>query len=74
MKRINFYIHCFDRELVIELENEPDFTEAKFIINMAYDEWCNNSKEVADMCCEEYICSRLKEKGIKFTWINEENK
>ena len=73
MKRINFYIHCFDRELVIELENESDFIEAEFIINTAYDEWCENSEEVGDICCEEYICSILKKNGIRFTWVDEEN-
>lgn len=69
--RIVFNIHCFDRELVIDLENKLDFEQAENIMNEAYDKWCEEPDEVGDVCCEEYICECLDKTGIKFTWINE---
>lgn len=70
--KIEFYIHCFDRVLTIDLKNPKDRAEAQCIMEKAYDEWVDPTDNIGDVCCEEYICECLKNKGINFVWLYEE--
>lgn len=67
--RMEFYVACFDRDLIIELKNEEDTTRAEEIMSEAYDRWCEQPEEVGDICCEEYICDCLKSADVDFDWI-----
>lgn len=64
--KIHFEITCFERMLVITIENQDDLGKAYDIMYNAYDEWCDGVEQCGDMCCEEYITSCLREAGIKF--------
>lgn len=70
--KIEFYIHCFDRVFIIELNNPNDMSEAKRIIEKSYDEWVDPMDDIGDVCCEEYICECLIKEGIVFMWLNKE--
>lgn len=69
MIQIEFYIECFDRELILEI-NPEDEKRVQEIMQLAYDYWIENPDAVGDECCEEYICNRIKEAGIYFKWRN----
>ena len=69
--RVEFYVACFDRVLIVELKNPKDKDKAQRFTEEAYDEWLNPTYDIGDVCCEEYICECLKEKGIEFEWVDE---
>lgn len=70
-KRITYYIRCFERDLIIDLEHREVRSIAEAIVEKAYDNWCEQSDKIGDMCCEEYICQCLKDHEIEFAWVNE---
>ena len=64
--KIQFEIRCFDRDLIILLEDQSDIGRAHDIMYEAYNDWCDGAEQCGDMCCEEYIIDCLKEAEIKF--------
>jgi hypothetical protein len=76
MITINFYIECFDRYLNVTVREDEE-TRAREIINSAYNLWISEPEEVEGECCEEYICNKLKENYVEFTFsyeISDEDK
>lgn len=70
MARIEFYIECFDRDLVIEIQKK--FKErAERLLQTCYDYWIAGSEEVECECCEEYMCDCLRKSGLVFNVIEE---
>ena len=68
MARIEFYIECFDRDLVIEIQKK--FKEqAERLLQTCYDYWIAGSEDVACECCEEYMCDCLRKSGLLFNVI-----
>lgn len=66
---INFEIRCFERYLTINVANDAQKEEAERLLSEAYDRWCEQTDDVGDSCCEEYIINSLKETGIHFTVV-----
>ena len=66
MNVIEYYVRCFDRDMVVELKNSADREQAEIIMEKAYLDW---QDDPCDMCCEEYIFSALTEGGIECKWI-----
>lgn len=69
MVKIYYFVHCFERYLIIEVE-ESKKEQAEHIIDSAYDDWCNSD---TCECCEEYILSCLADAGIAFREIEDES-
>lgn len=70
MTRIEFYIECFDRDLVIEIHKK--FKErAERLLQTYYDYWISGSEDVECECCEEYMCDCLRKSGLSFTVVEE---
>ena len=70
MARIEFYIECFDRDLVIEIQKK--FKEqAEILLQTCYDYWIAGSEDVVCECCEEYMCDCLRKSGLVFNVIEE---
>lgn len=67
--QFEFYVRCFDRNLIVELKSEKDKENAEKLMEEAYDRWCEQLEDVADSCCEEYICESLTAAGLEFEWI-----
>lgn len=67
---VTFYVYCFERFLNVMITNIEDEQRTKELMQIAYDTWAGDeTDELGDVCCEEYICEQLKENGIDFYWI-----
>lgn len=72
MKRIDYYVSCFDRYISIKVKSE-DVVKANTVMENAYYGW-HNDDDADGFCCEEYILYKLEAAGIDFVEIEEENK
>ena len=70
MARIEFYIRCFDRDLIIEI-NKKFKERAEALLETVYEYWIEGSDDVWCECCEEYMCDCLRKAGLEFTVIEE---
>ena len=68
MTRIEYYLWCFDRSLILEVKTE-EVDIITQILDESYDFWIDNEEEVGDSCCEEYMCECLAKIGFCFKWI-----
>ena len=70
MKRIDYYVSCFDRYISIKVKAE-DVTKANNVMENAYYSWHNDDDGADGFCCEEYILYKLEVAGIEFLEITE---
>lgn len=57
-KIVEFYVHCFDRKMIIVFKDFTDYSDADIenYLTETYDIWCEDAQ---DQCCEESMLESL---------------